>query len=220
MTRLKLLLIVAGVTASAFFVGNLFPILGPSTTAIVLGMILAHRSFLRSHYDLSMMKHLGSFLLKLAIVLLGLTLSLNTLTGVGLESLRVTLGVVVTSFLVVQIVGRWMKVDEDTRLLLGMGTAICGGSAIATAAPIIDAEDDAIAMSLTTVFWYNLLALFVFPFLGELLHYSALQFGIFAGLRSMIPLRSWLLALSIAMLPEISQPLRNWYGRCLSFRSV
>lgn len=109
MTRLKLLLIVAGVTASAFFVGNLFPILGPSTTAIVLGMSLAHRSFLRSHYDLSMMKHLGSFLLKLAIVLLGLTLSLNTLTGVGLESLRVTLGVVVTSFLVVQIVGRWMK---------------------------------------------------------------------------------------------------------------
>lgn len=73
------------------------------------------------------------------------------------------------------------EVDEDSRLLLGMGTAICGGSAIATAAPIIDAEDDAIAMSLTTVFWYNLLALFVFPFLGELLHYSALQFGIFAG---------------------------------------
>ena len=74
-----------------------------------------------------------------------------------------------------------MGIESRSALLVGMGTAICGGSAIAAAAPIVEAEDSEIAFAITTIFLYNTLALFLFPLLGAWLGYGDQSFGLFAG---------------------------------------
>ena len=74
-----------------------------------------------------------------------------------------------------------MGIESRSARLVGMGTAICGGSAIAAAAPIVEAEDSEIAFAITTIFLYNTLALFLFPLLGAWLGYGDQSFGLFAG---------------------------------------
>ena len=66
-------------------------------------------------------------------------------------------------------------------ILIGFGTAICGGSAIAAASPILEAEEEDIALSISTIFFFNILAVFIFPFLGHLMQMSDGYFGTWAG---------------------------------------
>ena len=78
--------------------------------------------------------------------------------------------------------GRFLKVKRGTSFLISAGTAICGGSAIAAIAPITDAGEEEIAVSLGTVFVLNSVALLTFPVIGVLLHMTQTQFGLWSAL--------------------------------------
>jgi len=79
------------------------------------------------------------------------------------------------------LIGKFMHVHPTLASLVGVGTGICGGSAIAAVAPIIQAEDDDIAFAISTVFLFNVVAIVVFPLIGHLLRLSDTGFGIWAG---------------------------------------
>jgi uncharacterized integral membrane protein (TIGR00698 family) len=88
---------------------------------------------------------------------------------------------ITAAFVAVIIAGRLLKIDSNLKSLIGVGTAICGGSAIAAVAPIIEADDHDIAYSISTVFLFNIVAVFIFPALGHALGLTQMGFGLFAG---------------------------------------
>lgn len=85
------------------------------------------------------------------------------------------------SFLTAFIVGKLLKVEGKTATLIGVGTSICGGSAIAATAPVIGADDEEVAHSISTIFLFNVIAAFLFPFLGHVMGMSDHSFGLWAG---------------------------------------
>ena len=166
------------ITALAYAIESLVPALGASMLAILLGMAL---SAWRPPASTKPAKQISGQLLKIGIVFLGFGLSFAKLQAVGLKVYLVLIPVVAVALLSARYLGRWMGIESRSALLVGMGTAICGGSAIAAAAPIVEAEDSEIAFAITTIFLYNTLALFLFPLLGAWLGYGDQSFGLFAG---------------------------------------
>ena len=169
-------LLVIGITLLAYLIERLIPALGSSISALLLGMIIGYYLTPPSHT-----KKISSDLLKYGIILLGFGLSFAKLQSVGFKIYLVLIPIVIGSFAIAYLSGHFLKIAPKSRLLIGIGTAICGGSAIAAASPIIEAEDNEIAFSITTIFIYNMLALFVFPVLGYWLGYGDTAFGVFAG---------------------------------------
>lgn len=100
---------------------------------------------------------------------------------VGGQSVAVMLCTLSTAFLVAWGIGRALGLARDTTTLIGAGTAICGGSAIAAVAPVIGAKDKDIIFSISTIFLFNILAVFLFPFLGHALGLTDTGFGMWAG---------------------------------------
>ena len=92
-----------------------------------------------------------------------------------------TLTVLVAAFATAFLAGRFLKVQGRTATLIGVGTAICGGSAIAATAPVVQAEEEEVAHAISTIFLFNVLAAFLFPFLGHLLGMGDFTFGLWAG---------------------------------------
>ncbi|MEO5829524.1 MAG: putative sulfate exporter family transporter, partial [Rhodanobacter sp.] len=99
----------------------------------------------------------------------------------GMESLSVTLVTMTVAFLSAWALGRWLGVHDKLMLLIGVGTAICGGSAIAAVTPIIRPDDHDTAFAISTIFLFNVVAVLLFPLLGHLMHLSDLGFGLWAG---------------------------------------
>ena len=85
------------------------------------------------------------------------------------------------AFLSAWLLGRWLGVHDKLKILIGVGTAICGGSAIAAVTPIIRPDDHDTAFAISTIFLFNLVAVLLFPLLGHLMHMSDLGFGLWAG---------------------------------------
>jgi len=127
------------------------------------------------------MKRLRRILLVLLIIALGFGLSLDQVAKTGLESLSVTLVTMTVAFLAAWLLGRWLGVHDKLKILIGVGTAICGGSAIAAVTPIIRPDDHDTAFAISTIFLFNLVAVLLFPLLGHLMHLSDLGFGLWAG---------------------------------------
>lgn len=175
-TNHQTILIILFLTLFAYGLERLIPSFGSSITALITGMIAGQWL-----PEQTTSKKISGTLLKYGIILLGFGLSFAKLQLVGLASYAVILPVIAISFIVALSVGKLFNIPIGARTLVAMGTAICGGSAIAAAAPIIEAEDDDIAFSISAVFLYNMLALVVFPLLGQLLHLNDVQFGVFAG---------------------------------------
>jgi uncharacterized integral membrane protein (TIGR00698 family) len=121
-------------------------------------------------------------LLQISVVGLGFGQSLGAVWQVGKDSVLYTLVGICLTLLAGMLIGRYCGIARNTSLLISFGTAICGGSAIAALSPAIKARDDETALALATVFALNAVALLLFPFVGELLHLSQHQFGIWAGL--------------------------------------
>ena len=169
-------LLISAITALAYLIEYLVPALGSSISALVIGMVAGYYLTPPTHA-----KKISSNLLKYGIILLGFGLSFAKLQSVGLKVYLVLIPIVLGAFIISYLAGNWLKIPTKSRLLIGIGTAICGGSAIAAASPIIEAEDNEIAFSITTIFIYNMLALFIFPILGFTLGYNDTTFGLFAG---------------------------------------
>jgi uncharacterized integral membrane protein (TIGR00698 family) len=119
--------------------------------------------------------------LQLAVVVLGSQLSLREVAGVGVSSLPVMVGTLAACLATAYVLGRRMGIDGDLRTLIGVGTGICGASAIAAVSPVIRARSTTVAYAMTTIFLFNVAAVLAFPPLGHLLHLGQDAFGLFAG---------------------------------------
>jgi len=176
-----------GLTASvavaviATGIGRLWPILGSAVPAVVLGVVVATLVAPPSHRLRPGLSYAAGPVLQVAIVVLGLRLSLRQVAQVGGRSLPVMVGTLVVCLTVAHLAGRRLRVARDLRILVGSGTGICGASAIAAVAPVIGAVGADVAYAISTIFVFNIVAVIVFPILGHALGLSQQAFGLFAG---------------------------------------
>ncbi|HEV2642795.1 MAG TPA: putative sulfate exporter family transporter, partial [Candidatus Elarobacter sp.] len=119
--------------------------------------------------------------LQAAIVVSGFGLSLAVVARTGLSTLPVTLGTITVALVLAPLLGRLLRIGGTLRLLVGVGTAICGASAIAAVSSVIEPEEAEIALAIATVFFYNIVAVLVFPPIGHALQLSQEAFGLWAG---------------------------------------
>ena len=178
--RSKGILLTFGLAVLAVILGDMMPIIGSAVFAIIFGMLVSNFYTLPSDFKPGI-NYSAKKLLHYSIIALGFTMSFAQVQQTGLESLQVTLVTIVAAFLTAALVGKWLGLSDHLRTLVGFGTAICGGSAIAAASPIIKADDEEIALSISTIFLFNIIAVFLFPFLGHVLQMTDAQFGLFAG---------------------------------------
>jgi uncharacterized integral membrane protein (TIGR00698 family) len=163
----------------AFFLGKAYPIVGGPVFGILLGILAA--GFKRPVSVEAGIRFTGKKILQYSIILLGFEMNLFHVLDIGAKSFSVMIFTLLTAFLVAHFIGKMLKLDYKTTTLIGAGTAICGGSAIAAVAPVIEAKDKDIAFSISTIFLFNVIAVFLFPFLGHLWELSDTGFGMWAG---------------------------------------
>jgi len=125
---------------------------------------------------------ISKYCLQAAIVLLGLRLDLATLWQLSASYSWAVAAYVLCTLAVGLLVGRWLSVEPPSSKLIASGTAICGGTAIASLSTIVRAQPHQTAVALAIVFLLNVVALFSFPALGRWLELSQLQFGLWAAL--------------------------------------
>lgn len=164
----------------AWFLGEKFPLVGAPVFAILLGMIIGNFHTNREQ-TAEGIAFTSKYVLQIAVVLLGFGLNLTQVVKVGTESLPIIISTILVSLIIAFLLQRWLKLDVNTATLVGVGSSICGGSAIAATAPVIQAKDEEVAKSISVIFLFNILAALIFPTLGELLHLSNHGFAVFAG---------------------------------------
>ncbi len=169
------------IASLAKFLESLLPIhlIGASVIALFIGMLINmfwHPSFLTTG-----LKFTSKKLLKFAIILLGLSLSIGTVINVGKMSLVVMTFTLFTCFGVGYFVGKALKLNWKMSNLISAGTGICGGSAIAALAPVIDADDTDIAYAMSATFLFDMAMILAFPFMGKMLGLSDMAYGLWAG---------------------------------------
>lgn len=161
------------------FVGRL-EVIGAPVIAIVAGMVIAI-----SYKDRSVIGKGVAFtskkILQYAVILLGFGLNLATIGKVGASSLPVIVSTIATSLVVAFAATKLIKIPGKIATLIGVGSSICGGSAIAATAPVIDADDEEIAQAISVIFLFNVIAALVFPAFGGAIGLSDDGFGLFAG---------------------------------------
>jgi uncharacterized integral membrane protein (TIGR00698 family) len=123
----------------------------------------------------------GQWLLQAAVVGLGFGMPLTAVIAAGRSGVGYTVAGVATALILGLLLGRWLRVEGQTSVLITAGTSICGGSAIAAVGPAIGARAEAMGVSLATVFVLNAVALYLFPAIGHWLHLSQHQFAIWAA---------------------------------------
>lgn len=160
--------------------GRVFPLVGGPVFAIAGGAAFALARPVPAVWAAGT-RFAAKTLLQTSIVLLGTGLDLGGLLRVGAGSLPVLFGTLAIALGAAALLGRSLALDRTMRTLLGVGTAICGASAIAAVSTVIAADAAEISYAISTVFLYNVLAVVTFPALGHLLHLSAHAFGLFAG---------------------------------------
>jgi uncharacterized integral membrane protein (TIGR00698 family) len=164
-----------------FFVGLLVSASGIVSPPIALaaglcfGLVFTHP--LRSDSS-----RLAKLLLQLSVVALGFGMNLFQVLKVGRSGFLYTAVSITASLALGLSLGKLARVKRKASFLISVGTAICGGSAIAAVAPIIDSNEDEISVAMGTVFVLNSVALFVFPVIGAALHLTQNQFGLWAAL--------------------------------------
>ena len=174
------LLISLAIALVAFLAGRLFPVVGGPVFGILFGIVAA--SVWKPPLVLGKgIKFTAKYVLQLAVILLGFEMNMGSIIQVGRQSLVVIALTLSVAFLTAFLVGRYLKVGPKLLTLIGVGTAICGGSAIAAASSAIDAEDKDISYSISTIFLFNVIAVFLFPVIGHLLRLTDTGFGMWAG---------------------------------------
>ena len=179
-SRVPGLLLAVAIGLLALLLGRSAPLIGGPVFGIVLGIIVRNAFAPDTRFTPGI--QFGSKqVLQWSIIALGFGLSLTQVAKTGLESLWVTLITMSVAFLSAWLLGRWLGVHDKLKILIGVGTAICGGSAIAAVTPIVRPDDHDTAFAISTIFLFNVVAVLLFPLLGHLLHLSDLGFGLWAG---------------------------------------
>ena len=155
-------------------------VIGAPVIAILVGMVLAIIIKDKSKYK-DGIAFTSKKVLQYAVILLGFGLNLATIQKVGITSLPIIIATISTSLIVSYIIHKLCHIPSKISTLIGVGSSICGGSAVAATAPVIDADDEEIAQAISVIFLFNILAALIFPTLGSMLGLSNEGFGLFAG---------------------------------------
>ena len=181
--NMKGLLLCLLIAVPAWFLGTAFPIIGGPVIAIILGMIVTlfikDKSSVQDGINYSAKK-----ILQYAVILLGFGLNLSVILDTGKQSLPIIICTIATSLILAYFLSKVMHIPARIATLVGVGSSICGGSAIAATAPVIDADDEEVAQAISVIFFFNVLAAVIFPHFGNFLGFdqtSGEAFGIFAG---------------------------------------
>ena len=173
------ILLAALIAIPAWFIGKAFPIIGSPVLGILFGMVLAF--WKKPSVFNEGVKYTSKKLLQYSIILLGFDMNLFNVFKVGSQTLVLMAFTLTAAFVTAFVAGKILNVDSKIATLIGVGTAICGGSAIAATAPVIHADDEEVAHSISTIFLFNVIAAFLFPFLGHIFGMSDKSFGLWAG---------------------------------------
>ena len=156
------------VAIPSWLLGKQFPVIGGAVISILAGMIIT-----------MFWKKKGKA--APAVVLLGFGMNLGVIFETGKQSLPIIICTISTSLLIAWLLRKILHVPSNTSILVGVGSSICGGSAIAATAPV---DDDEVAQAIAVIFFFNVLAALFFPILGKAIGFDTLHgdaFGIFAG---------------------------------------
>lgn len=164
----------------ASFAGSHLPLIGGAVFGILIGIMVGTVMPLGPAMAPGV-NFTSKMVLQWAVMILGSGLGLREVYATGAASLVIILVTISAALLVAVLAGRVLRVPFNLKSLIGVGTAICGGSAIAAVAPVIEAEDQEISYAISAVFMFNVVAVFIFPPLGHLLGMSQEGFGLFAG---------------------------------------
>lgn len=179
----KGILLCLAIAVPCWFLGQRFAVVGGAVFAIVAGMIVT--LFIKDKTPFAAgIGFVSKKVLQCAVVLLGFGMNLSVVLKTGTQSLPIILATISTSLIVAWVMHKVLHVPGKISTLVGVGSSICGGSAIAATAPVIDADDDEVAQSISVIFFFNMLAALLFPLLGKALGFSTVSgeaFGIFAG---------------------------------------
>jgi uncharacterized integral membrane protein (TIGR00698 family) len=168
------------IAAIAYLFGRFIPVVGGPVFGITLGILVATLWKLPGGFSKGL-KFTSKYILQLAVILLGFEMNMASVIRVGQQSIWVILLTLTAAFLTVILVGKALGIHHKLSTLIGVGTAICGGSAIAAASSAIDADDQDISYSISTIFLFNVIAVFLFPMIGHLLKLTDSGFGMWAG---------------------------------------
>ena len=177
------LLVCLAISIPSWLLGKKFPVIGGAVFAILMGMIIA----LFWTPDDRIKKGItftSKKILQAAVILLGFGLNLSAVLQTGKQSLPIIICTIATSLIIAFVLHKVLHIDSNISTLIGVGSSICGGSAVAATAPVIDADDEEVAQAISVIFLFNVLAALVFPILGRAVGFdttSGEAFGIFAG---------------------------------------
>lgn len=173
-------LLAIAIAILATLAGSALPIVGGPVFGILFGIILGagmrHPVWVAPGAGFA-----GSRILQASIVLFGTGLSLREVANVGVRSLPIMLSTIAVALIGAWLIGRAFGVSGELRTLIGVGTAICGASAIAAVSSVIRPKPGNIAYAIGTIFTFNILAVLTFPWIGHLLGLSSTGFGLWAG---------------------------------------
>lgn len=167
----------------SWILGKQFPIIGGPVIAMLAGMLITLLLKEKGRFE-SGIKYTSKKILQYAVILLGFGLNLQVILQTGKQSLPIIISTIATSLVIAYALHRAMHIPGKISTLIGVGSSICGGSAIAATAPVIDADDEEVAQAISVIFFFNVLAAILFPTLGTMLGFSQTSgeaFGIFAG---------------------------------------
>lgn len=163
-----------------WFLGTALPVIGGPVFAILAGMVIT--LFWKDKGTAAPgIQFTSKKVLQYAVILLGFGLNLSEIAKVGAQSLPIILSTIATSLIIAFVLSKLLKMPGNISTLVGVGSSICGGSAIAATAPVIGADDEEIAQSISVIFLFNVIAALIFPTLGGAIGLTNEGFGLFAG---------------------------------------
>ncbi len=174
------LLLCLAIAVPCWLLGKAFPVIGGPVFAILAGMVLTLLLKNKALFQ-GGVTYTSKKILQYAVILLGFGLNLSEIAKVGARSLPIICSTIATSLVVSFVLYKLLKMPSNISTLVGVGSSICGGSAIAATAPVIGADDEEIAQSISVIFLFNVLAALVFPTFGGAIGLSNEGFGLFAG---------------------------------------
>ena len=167
----------------SWLLGKQFEIIGGAVIAIIAGMIITLFWKEKGVFE-GGIKFTSKKILQWAVILLGFGLNLGVVYQTGMQSLPIIVCTIATSLLIAFVLHKVLHIPGNISTLIGCGSSICGGSAVAATASVIDADDEEVAQAISVIFFFNVLAAILFPPLGTILGFSTTSgeaFGIFAG---------------------------------------
>ncbi len=181
--NIKGLLLCLAIAIPCWFLGNLVPVVGGPVFAIIFGMIIT--MFIKDKTPFKAgLTFVSKKILQYAVILLGFGMNLSVVLQTGKQSLPIIISTISTSLILAFVMCKILRIPSKISTLIGVGSSICGGSAIAATAPVIEADEEEVAQAISVIFFFNVLAAVLFPTFGAMIGFatnSGEAFGIFAG---------------------------------------